>query len=65
MCRHATRAIGALLLTFSSAALLAQEHSAATPAKQSEADEYTRYELLAPDSASFKILYDNRVLFYC
>ena len=34
MCRHATRAIGALLLTFSSATLLAQEHSAAsaTPA---------------------------------
>src|SRR6184192_297951 len=58
MCRHATRAIGALLLTFSSAALLAQEHSAATPAKQSETDEYTRYELLAPDSASFKILYE-------
>jgi len=60
MCRHATRAIGALLLTCSSAALLAQEHSSAsaTPAKQTEADEYTRYELLAPDSASFKILYE-------
>ncbi len=60
MCRHATRAIGALLLTFSSAALLAQEHRAAsaTHAKQSEADEYTRYELLAPDGASFKILYE-------
>ena len=60
MCRHATRAIGALLLTFSSAALLAQEPSAAsaTPAKQTEADEYTRYELLVPDSASFKILYE-------
>src|SRR5436309_6551623 len=60
MCRHATRAIGALLLTFSSAALLAQEHRAAsaTHAKQSEADEYTRYELLAPDGPSFKILYE-------
>src|SRR5438477_270825 len=60
MCRHATRAIGALLLTCSSAALLAQERSAAsaTPAKQTEADEYTRYELLVPDSASFKILYE-------
>jgi len=60
MCRHATRAIGALLLAFSSAALLAQEPSAAsaTPAKQTEADEYTRYELLAPDSASFKILFE-------
>src|SRR5881394_2434148 len=60
MCRHATLAIGALLLTCSSAALLAQEHSSAsaTPAKQTEADEYTRYELLAPDSASFKILFE-------
>src|SRR5215472_10638819 len=39
---------------------LAQEHAAtsAAPAKQTEADEYTRYELLAPESASFKILYE-------
>ena len=60
MCRHATRAIGALVLTFCIAALRAQEHAAAsaTTAKQTEADEYTRYELLAPDSASFKILYE-------
>lgn len=29
-----------------------------TPAKQTEADEYTRYELLAPESASFKIFYE-------
>jgi hypothetical protein len=27
-------------------------------ARQTESDEYTRYELLAPDSASFKILYE-------
>jgi hypothetical protein len=60
MCRHATRAAGALVLTFCGAVLLAQEHNAAsaTPAKQTEADEYTRYELLAPDTASFKILYE-------
>lgn len=61
MCRHATRVVGALLLTFSSVTLLAQEHgatSATTAAKQTEVDEYTRYELLAPDSASFKILYE-------
>ena len=60
MSRHATRLIGALVLTLCSSALLAQEHNAAsaTPAKQTEADEYTRYELLAPDSASFKILYE-------
>lgn len=60
MSRLGERAIGALLLTFFSATLLAQEHGAtsATPAKQTEADEYTRYELLAPDAASFKILYE-------
>ena len=61
MCRHATRAAGGLLLTFCGAVLLAQEHGAAsttTAAKQTEADEYTRYELLAPESASFKILYE-------
>src|SRR5215472_16844722 len=41
-------------------ALLAQEQAAtsAAAAKQTEADEYTRYELLAPDSASFKIVYE-------
>src|SRR5690348_6475201 len=61
MCRHATRAAGALVLTFCGAVLLAQEHGATpatTAAKQTEADEYTRYELLGPDSASFKILYE-------
>ena len=37
----------------------AQERAATSaPAKQTEADEYTRYELLAPDSASFKITYE-------
>ena len=30
----------------------------AKAAKQTETDEYTRYELLAPDSASFKIYYE-------
>lgn len=60
MCGHATRVVGGLLLTFCGAVLLAQEHGAAstTAAKQTEADEYTRYELLAPESASFKILYE-------
>lgn len=53
-------AAGVLLLGLCGESLLAQEHSAtsAAPAKQTEADEYTRYELLAPDSASFKILYE-------
>ncbi|MGB6484100.1 MAG: hypothetical protein WBE86_11500 [Candidatus Acidiferrales bacterium] len=30
----------------------------ASPARQTETDEYTRYELLAPDTASFKIYYE-------
>ncbi len=30
----------------------------AAPARQTEADAYTRYELLAPGSAKFKIIYD-------
>ena len=60
MARLAGRAVGALVLTVCSSALLAQEHNAvsATLSKQTEADEYTRYELLAPESASFKILYE-------
>jgi hypothetical protein len=38
----------------------AQQSSAATSAsaKQTETDEYTRYELLTPESASFKIYYE-------
>jgi hypothetical protein len=32
--------------------------TASSAAKQTETDEYTRYELLAPDSASFKIYYE-------
>jgi len=40
--------------------LHAQQPTSAPPsaAKQTETDEYTRYELLAPDSASFKIYYE-------
>ena len=32
--------------------------NAESPAAQTEADEYTRYELLAPETASFKIYYE-------
>src|SRR6266481_4055839 len=32
--------------------------AASTAARQTETDEYTRYELLAPDSASFRIRYE-------
>src|ERR1700676_2387770 len=53
-------AIAALL--FCGATLEAQQPAAAPapPAAgaQTEADEYTRYELLAPETASFKITYE-------
>ena len=60
MSRLATGAVGTVLLTFFSVSLFAQEQGAAspTPAKQTEGDEYARYELLAPDTASFKIRYE-------
>ena len=32
--------------------------SAQTPVRQTQEDDYTRYELLAPDSAQFRILYE-------
>jgi hypothetical protein len=55
----AARAI-AILSLFNAASLHAQQTSAANPiaAKQTETDEYTRYELLAPETASFKISYE-------
>src|SRR5580698_7762974 len=53
----------AVLTLFGCAPLRAQQTSApstAAPpaAKQTETDEYTRYELLTPESASFKIYYE-------
>jgi len=53
----------AILTLFGGAALRAQQTSnpitpAASPTKQTETDEYTRYELLAPETASFKISYE-------
>src|SRR5437016_2982767 len=54
-------AIAAVTLFFCGAGLHAQ-HPAAVPAPaataQTERDEYTRYELLAPETASFGILYE-------
>jgi len=46
---------------FSSTSLHAQDRAAAPAAlaaQQTESDEYTRYELLAPETASFKIYYE-------
>jgi hypothetical protein len=53
----------AVLASFGCGELRAQQTSAATSAassaaKQTETDEYTRYELLAPENASFKIYYE-------
>jgi hypothetical protein len=63
--RNKLAAVSALAIftLFGCAALRAQQTSApsaatsATP-KQTETDEYTRYELLAPETASFKIYYE-------
>ncbi|HKW64157.1 MAG TPA: hypothetical protein VJN89_16515 [Candidatus Acidoferrum sp.] len=54
-------AMAVLLTAFCGESLCAQEYSAPSataPTKQIEADEYTHYELLAPGTASFKILYE-------
>jgi len=54
-------AVVALTLLFCGAGLYAQQPATApTPpaAAQTETDEYTRYELLAPETASFKIFYE-------
>ena len=49
------------MVVLGGAALGAQEHAAnpsPSPTRQTESDEYTRYELLAPETASFKIFYE-------
>src|SRR5260370_24819618 len=49
-----------LTFFFGGASLQAQHRTAVTvpTTLQTEADEYTRYELLAPETASFKIHYE-------
>ncbi|HYL83320.1 MAG TPA: hypothetical protein VE263_03725 [Candidatus Angelobacter sp.] len=54
-------AIASFTLLCCGVALHGQHPTAAptpSPAAQTEADEYTRYELLAPETASFKIFYE-------
>ena len=64
MRRELVNATVALILTLIGGASLSAQQvsapSAATPsaAKQTETDEYTRYELLAPETGSFKIYYE-------
>src|SRR5437879_294106 len=62
MTKRTVVAIAKLSLLFCGAALHAQQPAAGTApsaaAQQTEADEYTRYELLGPETASFKIFYE-------
>ena len=61
MSKPATTAIALLTTFILSGVLLAREQAAAPvsiPAQQTEGDEYTRYELLVPETASFKIYYE-------
>jgi hypothetical protein len=61
MSKPAKIAVAAILLVLCGIPLHPQEYApspAVTPALQTESDEYTRYELLAPDSSSFKIFYE-------
>jgi hypothetical protein len=61
--RRVIVAAAVVLTVFGCGSLRARQTSAPSTAtssspKQSETDEYTRYELLAPESASFKIYYE-------
>jgi len=47
-----------ILPLFLQTSLPAQQPTPAATTKQTETDEYTRYELLAPETASFKIYYE-------
>jgi hypothetical protein len=57
MSRCAAFTITVLVAAFSAEAAGSEKQGAAVT-RQAEADEYTRYELLAPDTASFKISYE-------
>lgn len=62
MSRSIILAIAGGMLLLAGVSSWAQQPAAAAPglsaAAQTENDEYTRYELLAPDTASFKIFYE-------
>jgi hypothetical protein len=61
MPRNPAAPIAVLSLLFCSGTLRAQQPAATpgpSPGRQTESDEYTRYELLAPETTSFKILYE-------
>jgi len=52
------RACGVLLLAASAAAAQTPSPTPPAPPAQTEADEYTRYELLGPGTGRFRILYE-------
>lgn len=61
MRRKLVAATAATILALFGCVILRAQQISTTPAaaaKQTETDEYTRYELLAPESASFKISYE-------
>lgn len=61
MPKPSANAIALLTLLFCGVSLPAQQSTAtpaSSPSPQTESDEYTRYELLAPETASFKISYE-------
>jgi hypothetical protein len=53
-----TKVIARLLIVLSSVATACGQGAVAAAIKQTETDEYTRYQLLAPESASFAIRYE-------
>lgn len=57
-CSPRSLARGLFALAPTGAMLLATMAGAQQPAPQTQADDYTRYELLAPGSARFRILYE-------
>jgi hypothetical protein len=61
MSKPSATAMAIVTALFCGGSLGAQQPAAApapSPPRQTESDEYTRYDLLAPESASFKIIYE-------
>ena len=52
------RSVLLLVLSVTAVAVVAAQRPLAQPAPQTESDAYTRYELLAPGSTKFRILYE-------
>src|SRR5947199_940970 len=57
-CHMRLHRFAVLAVVFSAVAASARAQTPGQTATQTQQDEYTEYALLAPDTASFKILYD-------